>query len=114
MALDDVSTSHFKVLLTREREEVVEALEALGFSKGADGGYDSNFADISQVTAEKGEAEALSQPLKETLVDIDDALKRIANGTYGACLKCGADIPYERLEAVPKTRFCTPCASTSR
>ena len=114
MALDKVEMSHLKQLLLDERQEVMEALETFGLSRNTDGGYDPNFADISQVTAEKGEADALVQPLKETLVEIDDALNRIEDGTYGLCMKCGKEIPLERLEAVPRTKYCTPCASLVR
>lgn len=114
MALNSVEIDQLKQLLLNERKEVIEALETFGLSRSTDGGYDPNFADISQVTAEKGEAEALVQPLKETLLEIDEALKRIADGTYGVCMKCGREIPFERLEAVPKTRYCTPCASLQR
>ena len=114
MALDNVDIARLKQLLLEERQEVMEALETFGVSRSTDGGYDPNFADISQVTAEKGEADALIQPLKETLVEIDDALNRIADGTYGLCTKCGKEIPLERLEAVPRTKYCTPCASLIR
>ncbi|NNN18346.1 MAG: hypothetical protein HKL84_00665 [Acidimicrobiaceae bacterium] len=114
MALDKVELSHFKQILLNERIEVMEALKTFGLSRNTDGGYDTNFADISQVTAEKGEADALIQPLRETLVEIDDALVRIEDKAYGLCVKCGKDIPLERLEAVPKTKYCTPCASLVR
>lgn len=114
MALDEVALAHFKEVLLHERQEVLEALENLGSSMNAGGGYDSNFADISQVTAEKGEAEALAQPLRETLVEIDEAITRIDDGKYGYCMKCGAEVNSERLEAIPKTKYCTPCAGSIR
>ncbi len=114
MALDPKTVSHFQEVLNQERLEVTEALSSLVSSRNAEGGYDSNFADISQVTAEKGETDALVQPLKETLAEIDDALGRIADGSYGLCMKCGTEISEERLEAVPKTKYCTPCASKMR
>lgn len=114
MALDSITVAQFEEILRNERKEVVEALETLGISMGTNGGYDANFADISQVTAERGEAEALAQPLKETLSEIDEALARIRNGTYGFCLRCQKEIPLERLEALPKAKYCTPCASTLR
>lgn len=114
MAIDDVEIANLKQLLLDERQEVMEALETFGLSRSTNGGYDPNFADISQVTAEKGEADALIQPLKETLAEIDSALSRIADGSYGKCMKCGKEIPSERLEAVPKTKYCAPCASLLR
>ncbi|WP_326847970.1 TraR/DksA family transcriptional regulator, partial [Bacillus safensis] len=37
--------------------------------------------------------------------EIDAALKRMEDGTYGICEKTGKEIPYERLKAVPYTRY---------
>jgi DnaK suppressor protein len=41
--------------------------------------------------------------------EIDDALERIANGTFGICAECGAVIAANRLRAVPYARFCIRC-----
>lgn len=41
---------------------------------------------------------------------IDAALARIDEGTYGQCVKCGTDILPERLETLPATPFCKDCA----
>ena len=45
----------------------------------------------------------------EHLRRIDEAVRRIENGTFGLCAICGKDILRERLEAVPHTRYCVPC-----
>ncbi|MEH6645969.1 TraR/DksA family transcriptional regulator [Sulfitobacter sp.] len=44
---------------------------------------------------------------------LEDALKRIANGTYGDCAKCGKEISEARLEAVPYTLLCRTCANSA-
>lgn len=44
------------------------------------------------------------------LRQIDAALKRLAEGSYGICVKCGNDISGERLEALPATPLCKTCA----
>ena len=41
---------------------------------------------------------------------IRSALKRIADGTYGECVRCGAEIAEARLDALPWTPFCRECA----
>ncbi len=41
--------------------------------------------------------------------EIDDALERIDSSTYGACVRCGAPIPEERLDAVPYATLCVAC-----
>jgi RNA polymerase-binding transcription factor DksA len=45
----------------------------------------------------------------ETLRQIEDALKRIADGTYGICVSCGGRVPKARLDVVPHARFCMKC-----
>ena len=76
--------------------------------------FDENFADSGQVTAERGEVEALSGQLSETLQDIEDALAKFDAGTYGECESCGQPIPEARLEAMPAARLCISCASQRR
>ena len=43
------------------------------------------------------------------LASVDAALKRIRDGTFGACLNCGQEINPKRLEAIPWVRFCITC-----
>lgn len=43
------------------------------------------------------------------LYHIDEALRRIHDGSYGKCVECGEDISHPRLEAVPHARFCIKC-----
>src|SRR5437660_12370400 len=97
--------------LERERDDLRRQLEEIGF--GDDGGlnYDSNFADSSQVTAERGEAEALAASLREALDEVERALHKMETGTYGTCETCGKPITEARLEAMPAARQCIDCAS---
>jgi DnaK suppressor protein len=100
-----------RVLLIAERELVKSELRALGVDRGS---YDDGFADSGQVTAERGEVDALEGTLRETLLDIDDALTKIDADNYGQCESCGEDIGADRLEAVPAARLCIACASKRR
>ena len=105
--------------LQEERDRVRDQLARLGHGAssdlgGADLGYDENFADSGQVTAERGEVEALSGQLSETLQDIESALAKFDDGTYGECESCGQRIPEPRLEAMPAARLCITCASQRR
>ena len=97
--------------LEAERSRLLVELSDLG--AGPEGGlsYDSNFADTSQVTAERGEAELLATELRETLADVEAAVVRIDQGTYGRCESCGNEISPARLEAMPAARQCMDCAS---
>jgi RNA polymerase-binding transcription factor DksA len=107
----DAITADLRSQLEQERDELRHRLAELGF--GDDGGleYDGNFADSSQVTAERGEAEALAHTLRETLDEVENALQKLESGTYGICEGCGKEIPPARLEAMPAARFCIDCAS---
>ena len=49
-----------------------------------------------------------------TIDEIDAALDRIAEGTYGRCQNCGVDIPPERLEFRPFAAGCVACQASSR
>jgi len=68
--------------------------------------YDDNFADSGQVAAERGENRVLYDQLRRELDDIENALSRMDEGTYGTCEVCGKPISEARLEMLPATRFC--------
>lgn len=55
------------------------------------------------------DAEILDR-VSATLAQIDDALARLDEGTYGKCARCGGEIGAQRLEVVPFTPFCRRCA----
>jgi DnaK suppressor protein len=97
-------------VLESERTRLLSQLDELGFGPNGFLTYDTNFADSSQVTAERGEAERLAADLQDSLVDVDDALGRLAEGTYGLCERCGKPITEARLEAMPTARRCLDCA----
>ncbi len=101
-----------RALLEQERSALRHQLEELGFGEGGGGlEYDPNFADTSQVTAERGEAEALAGSLREALEEVEHALAKLDQGTYGICERCGKPINPARLEAMPAARLCIDCAS---
>jgi DnaK suppressor protein len=68
--------------------------------------FDENFADSGQVAAEQGEVRVVATSLQEQLDDVEHALQRLDQGTYGTCETCGKPIADARLEAMPATRFC--------
>src|SRR5579863_7936529 len=78
----EASTVDHRALLEEERKELLAKLDELGLG-GAGLTYDSNFADSSQVTAERGEVEALAATLRDTLEDVERALAKLTDGTYG-------------------------------
>ncbi|HVF75480.1 MAG TPA: TraR/DksA C4-type zinc finger protein [Acidimicrobiales bacterium] len=112
---NDAASVEARAQLEQERDDLQRQLAELGF--GDSSGrleYDANFADSSQVTAERGEAEALANSLRETLTDVETALAKLDTGDYGVCEGCGDRINPARLEAMPAARFCIDCASARR
>jgi len=111
----ELQTPGLRALLDQERADLRNQLEELGFADGGSGLiYDSNFADSSQVTAERGEAEALATTLKEALAEVEHAIEKMDEGTHGVCEDCGKEIPATRLEAMPSSRYCIDCAGKAR
>ena len=51
----------------------------------------------------------LTLAAEAALSEIDAALQRLEEGSYGICERCVEPIPWERLEVLPMTRLCTPC-----
>lgn len=91
--------------LERERELLREKVQELD-SRGDDLEYDDNFADSAQVAAEMGENRVLYDQLRRDLDDIEKALERMDEGTYGQCEVCNSQISAARLEVMPATRRC--------
>jgi RNA polymerase-binding transcription factor DksA len=107
----DAPTIDYRQLLEAERGQLQSELSELGFGDGGGLDYDPNFADSSQVTAERGEAVVLAGQLRETLEEVAQAIVRLEEGSYGSCEQCGVAIEPARLEAMPATRFCIKHAS---
>ena len=109
----DVTNATQRAQLEEERARIRGQLEQMGhFGTGLS--FDEGFADSGQVTAERGEVEALANSLVETLTEVEHALEKFDRGTYGTCENCGAEIPEARLEAKPAARLCINCASARR
>ncbi|GAA3951338.1 molecular chaperone DnaK [Amorphoplanes auranticolor] len=68
--------------------------------------------ELNADTGDPGEAHnraGLLAATRRSIEQISGALRRIAEGAYGACEKCDRAIPVERLEVLPHARFCVPC-----
>lgn len=93
--------------LEQERAALRERLAELGEGDASGGpAFDEGFADSSQVAAEQGENRALVADLRSLLDDVDRALLKLDDGSYGTCEECSEAIAPARLEAMPASRFC--------
>lgn len=78
--------------------------------KPADFGPDLNEEELARETTESEINTSLEFELEQQLNLVLKAKQKLQNGSYGACENCGADIPAERLEALPASVYCASCA----
>jgi RNA polymerase-binding transcription factor DksA len=67
---------------------------------------DQHPADLGTEMFEQEKDQSIVEQIEAELADVDRALKRIEEGTYGICEACGREIAPARLEARPEARFC--------
>lgn len=67
---------------------------------------DQHQADIGTETFERERDLSILEQVEAELADVEHALHRLDNGTYGTCEACGQPIGDDRLEALPAARFC--------
>lgn len=72
-------------------------------------GYSYHMADMASDDYEREFSLGRASDEQETLYSIDEAMKRVEDGTYGLCIQCGKAIPKKRLKAVPHTSLCIDC-----
>jgi DnaK suppressor protein len=112
-----VDTNHFRDLLLDERKRVVAAIEnlhedhvgTLSDEAGEEVAFDNHLVDTATETYDRELDYSLEENSEHVLADIDAALKRIEDGTYGICTDHGEQIPVERLEARPWATLCIDC-----
>lgn len=103
----DQSVSSARRDLTTERDRLEGQISSLEPGHGsASPDFDDNFADSGQVAAEQGENMVLAFQLRAELEEVERALAKLDDGTYGICETCGEQISAARLEAMPAARFC--------
>lgn len=101
---DRAGTLELIASLNADWDGVVEA----SAQTGVDDEHDPEGATIA---FERARIEASLHRARAQLADIDDALHRLREGTYGACERCGDPIGTERLAARPAARTCITCAA---
>lgn len=112
-----IDTNHFRELLLDERKRVVAAIQnlhdghpgSISDETGDDAVYDNHLADTATETYDRELDYSLEENSEHVLAEIDAALKRIEDGTYGICTNRGEQIPVERLEALPWATLCIDC-----
>jgi DnaK suppressor protein len=101
---------HFRRLLLQQLEEHnghIRDDQAAALDLADDGVKDS--VDLSMQDVNQGMALQLGDRESQLVADIDQALLRIKEGTYGICARCGKPIDERRLEALPTARYDAAC-----
>ena len=103
----------------RERARLrVAALErefaGLAEAASAAGTDDEHDPEGATLAFERQHAAALLEAAREQVAAVDDALRRLAEGRYGVCERCGQPIGAERLAARPTAVTCVRCAGGGR
>jgi RNA polymerase-binding protein DksA len=93
-----------KLLLDEVREKIAASGEGLGFANQSKITDDDALADAA---AEMDVAMVIRE--SRELQDIEAALARIGDGSYGTCIDCGGEIGRARLSAYPTAKRCLPC-----
>jgi RNA polymerase-binding transcription factor len=101
---------HFRQLLIAELRQHTEHIrddQAAALELSDDGVKDSS--DLSVMDVNKEMALRLGERESQMVADIDQALFRIKEGSYGICARCGKPIDERRLEAIPTARYDADC-----
>lgn len=118
VGLDDDTTQRLLSRLVAQKRRLTRAMDRMwqsGLEDAETGGigelslYDQHPADLGSELAARQTDLGLQQNIDRLLDQVERALKRIDEGTYGTCERCGRPIGKERLEAVPYATMCIAC-----
>lgn len=116
--LDDGARARLRSRLEGQKRRLAGRMEGMwrsGLEDAETGGigelslYDQHPADLGSELAARQTDFGLQQNIERLLEQVEKALKRIDEGTYGRCERCGRPISKERLEAIPYASTCVDC-----
>ncbi len=102
-----------KEALLAHRQVILDSIAAQNddFQKIVETADTGDVIDVASDVIDGKLLESLGVQDSQRLQQINNALDRIKQDKYGYCLKCGREIPKERLEAVPYAFMCIDCKS---
>jgi DnaK suppressor protein len=116
--LNKKELSEFKKIVLKIKDGILEGIQHISddtlkkSQKEASGdisGYTYHMADVATDTYDREFSLGLASNERKLLYELDDALKKIEDGTFGICEECKALIARTRLKAVPYARLCVKC-----
>jgi RNA polymerase-binding protein DksA len=111
----------YKALLLKERERLNKELfdlrkdtinKSQRDASGELSGYTYHMADMASDNYDRDFSMGIATEEQKRLFAMEEALRRIEEGTYGSCLNCGKRILKKRLNAVPDTELCIACQTS--
>ncbi len=109
---------YFRQLILKIKDKILEEIKHISedtlkkSQKDAAGdisGYTYHMADVASDTYDREFSLGLASNEREALYELDDAIKKIDEGTFGICEECKSLITKTRLKAVPYARLCLKC-----
>ena len=110
--------AEFKKIILKRKEEILDDIKHISEDtlkkspKEASGdisGYTFHMADVATDTYDREFSMGIASNDRKFLYELDDALKKIEEGTFGVCEDCKSLISKTRLKAVPQARHCVKC-----
>jgi DnaK suppressor protein len=101
-----------RFLLEEKRADLLARIEQFGASptEMTNLSFGKRIGDGTTYAVERMTGAYQARTLYETVKEIDLALERLGNGSYGRCESCAEIIPADRLRAVPWAALCVPCS----
>jgi DnaK suppressor protein len=111
-----VDVERFRALLLVHRESAAHAYRLVHDGnvvsleeETEEESFDNHLADVATATYMRELDYTLEDNVEHVIAEIDAALKRIEEGSFGVCGRCGSTIAEERLEAMPYATKCIEC-----
>src|SRR5215471_10442975 len=106
--MDKQKLEYFRNLLLEQRRHATEdLLNDRATALEGDGVEDAG--EMSELDLNRSTAFDLASHQSDLIKEIDEALARIEDGTYGLCIRCGKPLDEERLKALPTAKYDAEC-----
>ncbi len=114
--IEEKKLDQYKKILLKLKEDHVRDINSMSKNPGSSAnessdvsGHVQHMADVATDMYDREFSLGLASTEREVLTKIDEALKRIEEKSYGACVECEKPVPVARLKAIPYVDTCLKC-----